>query len=64
VSVDAQPSTSSADLIGDVDHLYCCDPDVALCGIDLSTVAEGHEFPDLCTLCMLADLGLCPRCGR
>lgn len=35
----------------DVDHLYCCDPDVAICGVDLSGIPEGFEFDNLCRYC-------------
>lgn len=37
-------------------HLVCCDPDRALCGVDLST---GRDLPDAtvldCDLCYLLD---------
>jgi hypothetical protein len=42
---------ASASTVDDVDHLYCCDPDVATCGIDLSHIPEGFEFGALCRLC-------------
>lgn len=50
---------------GDVDHWYCCDPDVAYCGLDLSGVPDGEEFDEMCPLCVLADEagGFCPSCS-
>jgi hypothetical protein len=38
-----------------VDHLYCCNPNLALCGDDLTAVPEGREHDTLCALCVLAD---------
>lgn len=38
---------------GAVDHYYCCDEYVALCGLDLTDVSEGFEYPDVCPLCLL-----------
>lgn len=53
-----------AQSVGDVDHLYCCDPDIALCGLDISDVPEGPEYDNDCPLCRLVrDEGVCPRCG-
>ncbi len=47
-------------------HLWCCDPDVALCGADISGEEEcddpGHVICVLCTLA--ADAGMpCPVPG-
>ena len=47
------PVNTSGD---DTDHLYCCNPDVALCGLDISN----HPFMKvdprrLCPLCALAE---------
>lgn len=39
----------------DVDHIYCCDPNLAMCGLDLTGVAEGPEFDAACPLCGLAE---------
>lgn len=39
----------------DLDHLYCCDPDLALCGTDVSDVPEIDADSDItCVVC--ADL--------
>ena len=37
-------------------HLYCCDPDTALCGLDVSGYADNpDDDAPLCPLCALAD---------
>lgn len=38
---------------GDVDHWSCCDPDVALCGFDITDYDEvsNDEMDDTCPLC-------------
>lgn len=51
---DSRPApTSSGD--DDADHYYCCDPDIAMCGADLSDVPEGFEFDELCRYCAYID---------
>lgn len=43
----------------DVNHMWCCDPDVAWCGADISgDPASGYDFsvdPEDCAMCLLAD---------
>jgi hypothetical protein len=39
----------------DVDHWYCCDPNVAYCGLDLTGVPEGETAGVMCPLCVLAE---------
>lgn len=46
--------TTAATAAGDVDHYYCCDEDVALCGADLSGVPMGPEFDAICPPCQEA----------
>ena len=39
---------------GDVDHYYCCDDDIALCGADLTGMEYMDRGPDWdCPLCVL-----------
>lgn len=45
-----RPTRGDAD-VGPVDHYYCCDEDVALCGADLSGVPEGPEYDVICPMC-------------
>lgn len=54
-----------AQCVGDVDHLYCCDPDLALCGEDISgDVDLGDDpLPQPCPLCEVLEHYACPRCG-
>lgn len=52
-------------------HLFCqCDPDVALCGADLTTADEVDDdgpWPDECPPCVVlldANGERCARCGK
>lgn len=54
-STDSRNSDSSSD---ELDHLYCCDPDTALCGTDIS----GHEDSSAegdCVVCLDLEDSLC-----
>lgn len=45
----------------ELDHLYCCDSDLALCGTDVS----GHEDNDAdgtCIVCLDLEFQPCPSC--
>jgi len=42
-----------------LDHVYCCDPDVALCGADLSDHVESSMATNPCVLCIaLEEIGI------
>jgi hypothetical protein len=61
------PELCIAQSVGDVDHLYCCDPDLSLCGEDISGSAEVYvDEGNVCPLCDVLDLMVpgCPRCGE
>lgn len=51
---------------GDECHLYCCDPDVSLCGLDVSDEVEvdaDHECISCCSACMdVVYLPCSPEC--
>jgi hypothetical protein len=47
------PARSDQD--GDVVHLYCCDPDLALCGEDLTDHDDNAEGPE-CPPCAVIDV--------
>lgn len=49
--------------VADTDHLYCCDPDRAICGVDLSAADEVEDLPNLCVVCDDLDALPCPHCG-
>jgi hypothetical protein len=58
----APGSTTSGD---DLAHVYCCNPDIALCGTDLCGVPEIPDDETTCVVCVdLDDAGLpcCPAC--
>lgn len=48
----------------DLNHIYCCDPDIALCGADVSA----HPIVDLddadCVVCLDLEEQPCPTCGQ
>jgi hypothetical protein len=58
----APPQPANGD--DEPDHLYCCDPDIAMCGVDVSDATEVGPDIDgpLCKLCAyVCDEGLpCP----
>ena len=55
---------AGSDFDDSLDHYYCCDEKLALCGSDLSD-AEEHDFDDhasqVCVVCV--ELTRCPMCG-
>lgn len=60
----APERTTPGDAEDDLDHFYCCDPDVAYCGADISGayVVMSAEMTNLCPMCEVLDDTLCPRC--
>lgn len=50
----------------DLDHLYCCNSDLSLCGLDIADLDELEEFPedDLCIVCRELEEKPCERCGQ
>lgn len=60
----AAPRRSAAS--SDLDHLYCCDPDLSLCGLDIADLDELEDFPDedLCIVCRELGELPCERCGQ
>lgn len=68
--VDASPTTTDGTADDDaLDHFFCCDPDAALCGADLSDVAErdfDEDSPQMCVVCFDLDrspVNVCRICG-
>lgn len=45
-----RPATAPSGSGDEVDHLYCCDRNLAMCGMDLSQVPE-TEITRLCRYC-------------
>lgn len=47
-----------------INHIFCCDPDTALCGADIS----GDEIVDYdeadCVVCLDLEHQTCPLCGE
>ncbi|WUH94609.1 hypothetical protein OG900_33640 [Streptomyces sp. NBC_00433] len=62
LSAASEQATSSDD---GLDHVYCCDPDIALCGTDISGADFAAFDAASCVVC--ADLddtdAPCARCG-
>lgn len=44
-----------------LNHIYCCDPNLSLCGLDLSDVPETDSETD-CTVCLDLEYETCPSC--
>jgi hypothetical protein len=44
----AQPGTTTGD---NLDHWWCCDPDRALCGADLTDATEDDSIDPNCVVC-------------
>lgn len=45
-------------------HLFCCDPDLSLCGLDLSLTPYGMSpGEEQCVVCVDLEDAVCPRCG-
>lgn len=46
-------------------HIYCCNPDIAFCGRDISGESEVEEIHDdeTCLECLVAEQSPCPFCG-
>jgi hypothetical protein len=69
VSTETAPAPVTTDTgDSDLDHVFCCEPTMALCGVNIAgdPVNEGEwteDDPDLCVVCVdLSDLP-CERCG-
>lgn len=45
------PSPAATSVGSDLNHLYCCDPDTALCGLDVSALPEVDDDTD-CVVCL------------
>jgi hypothetical protein len=54
-------TTCTSDVIA---HVYCCDPDTALCGHDIRDMPEVvGPTPNDCIVCLDLHDQPCPRCG-
>lgn len=65
--LDEQTETLLTGCDDDLNHLYCCDENRSLCGIDLTDVpvvdVDPDEDPDLCVVCRDLEFRTCERCG-
>jgi hypothetical protein len=43
----------------DLNHIYCCSPDVSLCGLDISQHPEVDTDDDMCVVCEDLEDGPC-----
>lgn len=50
----------------ELDHLFCCDETVALCGADISDQEIVEESDQLfpCVVCRDMEYRACPKCGQ
>jgi hypothetical protein len=59
------PQETSTDDGDELGHYWCCIPDTAVCGADLTDVEEGEGDPQVnCVVCLDLVKLPCPRCGR
>ncbi|MFF1416535.1 hypothetical protein [Streptomyces sp. NPDC058280] len=60
-----QEARASTETVGrDICHLYCCDPNTAICGTDISQHAEvSTDIPVDCVVCVDDTIVACPICG-
>jgi hypothetical protein len=63
VSVREQPQPATDVTDDEVCHWFCCQPDLALCGADLTGMAPGGPNDIDCPLCVLVAERPCVRCG-
>ena len=58
-----KPDTTAGD---DLDHMYCCDENLALCGTDVTDhpVIDLSTSPKLCIVCIDLEWATCERCGN
>lgn len=49
----------------DLDHLFCCDENVAMCGADISDdeIVEDGSLLFPCVVCKDMEYRPCPKCG-
>lgn len=66
-ALNTEPSTTTNnDDDGDILHYYCCNPDRAVCGKDLTGTEDVDEIRDddqLCVVCEELFEVPCKRCG-
>jgi hypothetical protein len=49
----------------DLDHWYCCDPNVSFCGRDISEIPDVPFDVASCVVCeSMADTYVCPECDE
>lgn len=49
--LDTAPAPTTSNTSTGLTHIYCCDPDLALCGEDLTDIPEVDEDTLLCVVC-------------
>lgn len=46
----------------ELDHFYCCDEDISMCGFDISDLpVVDFGLDNICVVC--AEINICPICG-
>lgn len=65
MTAQAAPVVASTGRLADnLDHYVCCDPNLALCGVDVTHATWSEDLPDLCVVCEDLDEFECERCGE
>lgn len=58
------PSPTKAAGATDINHIYCCDSDTALCGANVSGQPEVDLDDADCIVCLDLEDDICPNCGE
>lgn len=60
---EQRPTASPSDTDDAIVHLYCeCDPNISLCGIDVTDDPEYPSAEASCVVCIDLDEWVCERC--
>lgn len=58
MSTTLAPSTARTDVDSDLNHIYCCNPNIAICGTDVSAHPEVDDDIN-CVVCLDLEGGEC-----
>jgi len=65
VSTKIKPRPADSDIGSndDMDHYFCCDENLALCGTDVTGMPFGRTAGFMCVVCEELRYQPCERCG-
>lgn len=59
-----KPSKPKASIDDNVDHIYCCDVNESMCGLDITDLPFVEVLPDVCVVCDDLAQRTCEQCGE